>query len=216
MAVVDVFNRALSACGVELGITDPDENSREAALCRLWYPIVRDNVQSAARWPSLRRYARLALAKERDFDEDWVSSDPAPSFRYRYAAPADLLLPYHLSTYERFEYFSRLISTNEPEAILYYNAKVENPAQWETGLELAVIHTLATYLAIPLTGRSSRLEENAQLAFVRIEEAQTLAANAENDYAETLPDWIQARGYANPTIEKYFYPLRELKLGVTK
>lgn len=213
MSVVEIFNQALSACGAEIGITDPDENSREAALCRLWYPTVRDNVLAAARWPSTRRYARLALMQERDFQAAWGSSDPDPEFRYAFGPPADLQLPYHLQSYGRFAYRRGVISANEPTPILYYNAKVSNPADWETGLRLAVVHTLATYLAKPLTGRSSTLEENASMAFGLIEEVQTRAANEEQVAEEVLPSWIQARGYANPQQPRFFYPLNSLNVA---
>jgi hypothetical protein len=216
-ALVDIFNRALSACGAEIGITAPDENSREAALCRLWYPAVRDNVLAAAPWPSVRRYARLARLQERNFDAEWQTSDPSPRYRFAFALPSDLLQPYHLNSYRPFEIAlrgaSRTLSADEEHPILYYNMRVEDTSAWEPNLSLAVVHTLATYIAIPLTGRSSRLQENAELAFMMIEDAQTAAANASSEIEETLPDWLQARGYANPMISRYYYPMQTLAVA---
>ena len=217
--LVNIFNRALSACGAEIGITAPDENTREAALCRLWLPVVRDNVIAAAPWPSVRKYARLAQLAERDFGEPWNSTAPTPRYRFAFAIPTDLLHPYHLQSYRPFEFAlrgeNRVISCDEEHPILYYNARVVDPGLWEPNLGLAIVHTLATYIATPLTGRSSRLQENAEMAMMMVERAQTQAANAEDRPSETLPEWIQVRGYANTQTQRYIYPMQALNVGAS-
>ena len=43
--VLDVWNAALSAVTGRAAVSDPDERSREAEVCRQWYPLVRDVVQ---------------------------------------------------------------------------------------------------------------------------------------------------------------------------
>ena len=218
-ALVDIFNRALSACGVDIGVTDPDENSREAALCRLWYPTVRNNVLASAPWPSVRKTARLARIATRNPSAIWMPGDPDPKFLYAYAPPADMLIPYHLDTFARFTYgivgASRALSCNEPTPLLHYNARIEDIALWEEGLILAVIHTLATYLVQPLTGRGQLLEQNIQLAFIQVEEAQTAAANSMHEDFEVLPEWLQVRGYGNTGGERYFYPMQTLAVGAS-
>lgn len=217
---VEIFNLALNACGVEIGVTSPDENSREAALCRLWYPQVRDNVLASAPWSSVRKQSRLARLKTRNMSEPWAAGDPTPDYLFAYAVPSDLLRPYHLHRYLRFSFGlvdgTRAISANEPDPILFYNARVTDSSQWESELRLAVIHTLATYLALPVSGSVERLQVNAQLAFDAVETAQTGAANEQNEQEETLPEWITTRGYGNPTSQRYYYPMQSLAVGAAK
>jgi len=218
-ALVDIYNRALSACGIESGVSDPNENSREAATCRLWYPFVRDNVLASAPWPSVRTYARLARVATRDENAIWVNGDPNPRYLYAYAPPSDLLHPYHLQSYAPFSFdlvgTTRSFSMNEETPILHYNARVEDVSLWETKLAHAVTHTLATYLAIPLTGRSERLQQNAQLAFAAVEEAQTMAANSFQQKEENMPDWFTARGFEAHQISRFYYPMQSLSVAVS-
>lgn len=216
-ALLDIYNRALSACGVESGISEPDENSREAATCRLWYPAVRDNVLSAAPWTSVRKFSRLALITERDMSLPWTTGNPNPRYRFAYAVPSDLLQPYHLETYSPFSFdivgSVRAFSCDEPEPIMYYNSRVSDESLWESELSLAVVHTLATYLSIPLTGRAQRLQENAELAFRMVERAQTAAANASDEKEENLPDWFQVRGYGHSSVTRFYYPMQSLSVA---
>lgn len=218
-ALVDIYNRALSACGVEIGVTEPEENSREAALCRLWYTTVRNNVLASAPWPSVRKCARLARIATRDPSGIWLPGDPSPKYLYAYAPPSDMLHPYYLDTFGRFDYgivgANRALSCNEPAPLLYYNARMEDTSLWEEGLTLAVIHTLATYLTTPLTGRGQLLEQNIQLAFMQIDAAQTSAANAMHEEHEVLPEWLQVRGYGNSGSERFFYPMQTLAVGAS-
>jgi hypothetical protein len=206
--LVDVFNLALSACGSQASISDPDEQSREAALCRLWYPQTRDTIQASAPWPSVRRFARLARLKERT--DLWLANDPAPEFRFSYSVPSNMLHPYRMHSYERFDLSSvstgRIISSNEEQPILLYNARQDDPALWEAGLRTAMIYGLAVNLAIPLTGRNSRLMENFQMASEQIEAAQINAANSSQTQVEPLPDWLQARGFAFAGASRFVYP----------
>lgn len=208
--LVDIFNLALSACGSQASISDPDENSREAALCRLWYPETRDTIMASAPWPTVRRYARLARLQERE--DDWIAGNPSPEFRFSYAIPTNMLHPYRMDSWQRFDLGSvasgRIISSNEEQPILLYNTRVTDTALWESGLRTAVLYGLAVNLAIPLTGRSQRLQENFQIATQQIENAQINAANSSQTQMEHLPDWLEARGYAYGGAEKFVYPFQ--------
>ena len=48
-----LFNLALNAIGARNNVASPTENSREAQVCSLWYPVVMGQVLSAAPWPEL-------------------------------------------------------------------------------------------------------------------------------------------------------------------
>jgi hypothetical protein len=217
MALVDIYNLALSACGTTFSISSPDEQSAEGNLCRLWYPRARDSVLSAAPWPSVRKYSRLALVSERLAGSLWNDGDPDPRFLRAFALPSDLAVPYYLQSYAPFAYGLvggvRRISTNEEAPILYYNSKAVDPSAWEEPLCMAVVYTLAFHMAKPLTGRSSARQENAQLATNYVETAAEGMANSQDQQEEVLPDWITARGYGADTAPiRFFYPMSTFSL----
>lgn len=204
----ELFSLALSASGSDFGVSDPEEQSREAALCRLWFDQISDQIIAAAPWPSVRAYARLALIDERDTAALWQPGAPAPHWRFVYGTPSDLLHPYYLATFERFEYLSARISTNAEQPILYYNRREEDLAKWDQGLKEAVIHALASRIARPLTGSAEVVQEQFQLAQIRILDAQVAAANTQDMAHEDLPDWLQARGTSIRAPDKYFHPFQ--------
>lgn len=213
---VGLFNLALSACGSSASVSSETENSREAELCSLWYETSRDVVQGAAPWATVRRYQRLALRQERVGDQ-WAPSDPAPAFRYAYATPAGMLQPYHLESFSRFEYSSysggRQISCDEDAPILYYNARVEDISQWETGLYIATFHDLAFRIAKALTGRDSTVQMNFELARDQINSMLVMAMNSEHKPVEHLPDWLAIRGYSEPNQTRFVYPFPTYAYG---
>lgn len=209
-SLVEIFNLALSACGSDLSISDPEEQSREADLCRLWYPRTRDALMKAAPWPCLRAYQRLALVRERDLTAPWDEDDPAPAWRFSYSPPSDMLIPYHLDTYQRFEYHRGLLSTNQEKPILYYNRREENPALWDEGLIEAMYHYLAAKIGRPLTASRAVIEENISIAERQIDSMMAMSANSSEMQQETLPDWLQVRGTVIRTPDKFFYPMSSI------
>lgn len=218
---VSIFNLALNAIGARNNVSSPDENSREAEVCRLWYSPVVDQVLASAPWPSARAFSRLALLKERDFDEDWVTDDPEPEFRFVYSVPSDILRPRYLSNYNRFTIASypgdvKALMTNEEAAILVYTKRQENIALWDSELQMAIVYALASNICSPLTGKPQRsrslLEQANNLVFA----AREGAANTNEDQRESIPDWILARGYGGGWQQfKYLYPYGPLLSVIT-
>lgn len=209
-SLTEVFNLALSACGSRGLVSNPDEQSREAALCRLWLPKTRDHILMTAPWPSARKYARLSLQHVREPAEPWVADDPAPGRARLFALPPDLLLPLHLQSFRHFEYQGGQISADEEFPILYYNARIESPADWDPQLSDAIIHYLAARIARPLTGKSSVVQEQFEIARLHIDAMITAVANMQEPRHESLPDWIAARGFAAPLQTRYHYPFAQL------
>ncbi len=207
MSKVDIFNKALSEVGADSLVSEENEQSREASLCRLWYDNARDSVLRAAPWPAATKYARLAMLSERDMDEDWQSSNPDPQFRYKFAAPADLLRPYHLHDFSRFSFTANQISCNEKDPILYYISRQVDISEWSVDLENAVIFRLASHIAKPYTGSNELAQLAMQKALMLTEDAITVAANQQHFQYETLPDFIRERGYAEyPYWQRYYFP----------
>lgn len=205
-SLTEVFNLALSACGSRALLTDSEENSREAALCRLWLPKTRDFVLQTAPWPCARAYSRLARTAERD-TADWAGSVPTPARHYAYAAPADLLHPIHLQSFGRFEYLSGEIHCDEDAPILFYNRRVEDVGSWDPQFVEALIHTLASRIARNLTGKSAIVQEQFDIARMQAESMAATVGNMDGSPLETVPDWMSVRGFGGPAaFHRYYYP----------
>lgn len=210
-SVVELWNLALSATNGRGSISSLTETGREADLCRLWYPLIRDMVLKSASWPSTKRYARLALLAERDAGKDWTSADPAPTWRFAYAAPADMIAPRYLSSYARFDYSVRdsnsVIMTDESLAILHYLVRQTDVTKWDTGLASAVVYSLAAAVSRPLTGKTTLARDLKDLAAETVLLARTEMANESEDNFSQLASWHEARGYDGlPATTQFFWP----------
>lgn len=217
---VAIWNQAISACGSKSSISTDDENSKAANLCRQWYPTVLDAVLKAGDWPSARKYVTLALKAERNFNNTWTDTDPAPGWKYAYAQPADLLAPRHLTTYARFDRAwltdANTIVTNQEQAVLCYMFRQEDVTKWDNGLERAVILGLGAAICLALTGTrtwADRLETQATEALLL---GQTESANETDFTQEPLAEWFAARDYEEgPRSTKFVWPYEELNLVAT-
>lgn len=211
---VTIYNLALNAVGTRSNIAIPEEKSREAEVCRLWFGPVKDRVLRAAPWNSAKAHKRLSVLAERT-DELWTAVDPDPEFRFAYAVPTDLINPRYLSGYQRFSY-SRLgdkmaIMTHQEQALLTYTSNSALIRLWDVSLQLAIVHALAAHIAMPLTGKVARARNSLEQANDMILQAREETGNVDMARVESIPPWIAARGYGTPMVEtRYFYPHGEL------
>ena len=215
--VVTIYNQALSAAVGKGLVASTSENSREAKLCNLWYPMVRDNVLKSASWPCTKKYARLAVLASRDPDVDWVAADPSPGYCYAYTAPSDMLAPRYLHSYARFEWElhsttdTMAIMSNEELALLHYTATQDDVTKWDNGLEMAVVYALSANICRPLNGKRALAQDLLELAQGFVTIAQTDIANASDDYVDVVPDWLEVRGFSGPAQRtQYFFPYEGL------
>ena len=211
---VSIYNLALNAIGARSNLSATSEKDRGAEVCRLWYPVVRDQVLAAASWPSCKSFKRLALLKARE-DADWVTGDPEPGYSFIYSSPSDMLHPRYLSDFSKFSMSSytgeiKALSTNTEKALLTYTRRNYTVGSWESELQMAVAYGLAANIVMPLTGKPQRAQLLAQQANDFIITARVAMANEDAESYETLPDWITARGYSNPNDVRWFYPVGSL------
>ena len=211
ISVINIWNLALSAVGSRGSVSSETEIGREADLCRLWYPLVRDSVLKSASWPSAKTYARLAVLAERDAAVDWVITDPAPTWRFVYAAPIDMLAPRNLASYARFSTglwdSRRVILADEEDAILHYISQQIDVSLWDAGLTTAIAYSLAAALALPLTGKSTLAEKLRDRATEAVLLAQTEIANESDENYAQLPSWVAARGFSPlPIGSRFVWP----------
>jgi len=208
---VGIYNLALNQIGARDNVTITTEASREAEVCRLWYPVVRDAVLRAAHWPSARKVARLALLSTQ-VDGEWSELLPEPGYSYCYSQPADMLYPRSLTTYEPFiiNNFGSVpaITTNVANAILLYTFRQTTVARWESSLQSAIAFGLAAHIAMPLTGKQNRAKMLLDQANSIVTQAQVEASNEGGLMLDTLPDWIAARGYCDgqALAPRFLYP----------
>lgn len=219
--IVTLWNLALSAAGARGSISAEDETGREADLCRLWYPLIRDNALKAASWPCAKTYRALGLLATRDFNATWVNTDPSPTWKYAYQAPSDLLAPRYLTTYAPFQraFYTdqnvNSIDTNQKQAVLHYIFRQEDVTKWDSGLENTVVSSLAAQICLPLNGKVTRARELLANANEAVLIAQTEIANESDEIYEELPEWIAARGYEElPRATRFVYPYAQL-LGIS-
>lgn len=214
---LEIYNLALGAIGTRTSVSSLTENSREREVCGLWYDITRDTILRAAWWPSVKKWARLALLAERtNFNDDWVDTNPGPQWTFAYALPSDMIAPRHLSTYGRFtiELYSptsgsevKALMTDDESPILQYSKRQKLVQMWDESLAMAVVYGLAANIAMPLTGKfevALKMQEQANALVFRAREA---VANDQVNQYETIAPWHAARGYAEaPPRTQFLYP----------
>lgn len=208
---LQIYNLAVDAVGGTGRITDTDEESRPAELCRRWYGPVSDKVLAAAHWATAKRFKRLALLTERA-DEEWTGADPSPGYSYAFSCPADLLAPRHLTDYAPFDYHrlsnsQQVISCHSDVPILVYTSRID-PAQMEHELFMAIVSALAAAICSPLSGQTTKARLLLQEANKAIEEARVSTANLAQQTTNSIPDFIAARGYGSSSAStlNYVYP----------
>lgn len=200
-----VYNMALNAIGARNNVTSPSEQSREAEVCRLWYAAVRDQILAAAFWPEATKSEYLALSTQQD-DDVWVAGEPMPGFAYLYGLPTSLLRPQYLSTFEPFRVSSEGINTNTSTALLTYTYRNELVPSWSSGLQMAIVYGLAANICMPLSGKANRTNLMLRQANDLVLEAREMSANWNVEAQESIPEWVQARGYGIQSVPRYVYP----------
>lgn len=217
--LVGLFNLALSAIGTRSIVATPNEESREAEICNLWYPTVRDQVLRSAPWSSARGTARLALLKERDFDLDWEEGDPEPPWTFVFAQPSDMLYPRHLDSFQQFQLGIRRFTVNDvltqtpaiyahaETPLFVYTFRQDKMNYWDADLYSAVAQALAAAIALPLHGKAGRAQLAMESANNAIIQARVNAANESMTQLDHVPDWLAARGVSSTSSPSgYVYP----------
>jgi len=89
---------------------------------------------------------------------------------------------------------TKVILTNQEQAILCYNRRVLNPDIWDDQFQQALVAALGARLAIALTGDKGL----AQLKISEANEFVTQARRGDGNEGLTIndvtPDWIRTRG----------------------
>lgn len=203
-----LYNMALSLVGSDFTILAVDEESIEAETCGLWYENVRQTILRAAHWNSAKRYSRLTAEATRTLTSDWVSTDPEPGYAYSFELPANMLAARYLTTFQEFslgyETDQRILSCQIDEPILCYTIDVTDLTLIEPDLYRGIVHGLAAYIAMPLTGKLKRAQDALSIANEVVSEARAANANEMERLFSKMPDGLSLRGYDGwPPVSPY-------------
>lgn len=211
MSQISIWNLALARLGDPATVGAPDERSRQAELCRQFYPLARRSVLEMRDWNFNTRVglmAPLTLAPE------------MAHWRYAYSFPADALRvfrvgePYSLTGSPDaegadFEVITlqdggRAVLTDWPEAACKFTIDVTDTAKWSPLFTEALTWYLASQLAGPLIqGETGRNEARRMLQEFRmvLGEAERSDANQKQSKREReghTPAWMKGRGLGQP------------------
>lgn len=208
--LVTLFNLALSAVGTKSRVSSPNEESREAEICRRWYETVRNQALSAAPWACARAVGALTAYATRDTSLVWAEGDPEPPWIYQYNLPNDFIYPRHLESYMNFVMTQRdgqpQMLTDDTAPVLTYTKRQEVLSGWDVGLWNSVVYALAGAISLPLHGKPGRAKAMFEQANMAIVEARVNEANRDQNQYESIPDWLMARGVtAGSPYSRYVY-----------
>jgi hypothetical protein len=89
---------------------------------------------------------------------------------------------------------TRVILTNQEQAILAYVKQITNPDVWDDLFRHALTHALASRLVISLTGDKALAQLRMQDANQTIAQARQMDGNEGLTVNDVTPDWIRTRG----------------------
>lgn len=161
---IEICNVALSRVGAG-SIQSLTEATREARACRTHYELARDAALRDHDWPFARKRADLAVLTETVDDWDYVYQYPADCVAARLILNVASVDPKDRIPFEvgvNAAKSSRVILTDEEDAILVYTALVSNTVVYDALFVDALAWRLAAELAVPL-----RAETSLQQTFLR-------------------------------------------------
>ena len=198
---VSICNLALARVGHDKAIQAlaPDETSKAANLCTMFYEPMRDKVLRDFAWPFANKYAALSLVSEEP-NTDWLyayrwPSDCIRALKIATAAgrTADMTAPIPFSLGN--DAAGKLIYTDQASAVLKYTVRYTDPTWFDADFVSALAWRLAQELAAPMArGDFPAMRDRAMKEYAA--EISTAEANASNEVqADPNPDaeWIRAR-----------------------
>lgn len=161
-----IANMALAHLAVGRGIASLDERSPEARACNQFYGQALDEVLREWSWPFATRRERLAVLVDYTQNPNEAESG-GQLWHFGYAYPPDavyirsIVQPMYrvpdaalIPTYEIAQApdGSRMILADQPEAVVEYTARVEDPNVYPPDFTSALSLLLASYIAPTVTG----------------------------------------------------------------
>lgn len=87
-----------------------------------------------------------------------------------------------------------VVNTNVQAAVLCYTVTVENEGLWDSLFQEAMVQSLATQFAMPITGKVEIEAQRAAQATQAIKTARARDGNEGTTAIDSIPDWLLVRG----------------------
>jgi hypothetical protein len=199
-SLVAIWNKALSGClGERAAISQPNEQSAAAAVCRLHYDTTRDTLLASHDWTFARR--RVSLAD---------LGSPPQLWAYRYQLPSDCIrdrriTPAMTGQAVRYEMASdkdaqggdiQVLYTDLSPAELVYTARVTNTELYPPMFVEALAWSLAAAASDTITASKSRQDMAIKRAgeWTAYARADDMNRGMAGDI-QPLPESLRVRGY---------------------
>ncbi len=205
-STVEICNLALVRLGVRT-INSLAEGSSQSIHCDLLFEPTRDALLRMVPWRFATARQTLAqLTEPAPAEWSYAYQLPSDGLAARYVepaagvgatvdatgtSPAIASLP-NVAT-PKYEVRGRVLLTHQPDAVLIYTARVEDPTQFEPLFVEALACKLAAELAMPLL--SDREMRNLMMRDFQIVMSSAMAANNRDAPAriDRAADWIAGR-----------------------
>lgn len=212
-SVVDICNLALSHLGDSATVAsiDPPEGSAQAEHCARFYPMARDRLLEAHPWGfTIKRVQGANLTSETNA-WDYAYAHPADALRVIAVSSADVTddVNYLPSSNENAvantpqPYVLEVLADNTPviytdlqDAVITYQARIEDSTKYPPMFVLALTWELASMLAGPvIKGKEGRDEavRCAQMAQSYLTQAVTSDANQRRQPLTHSVPWLAGR-----------------------
>lgn len=206
MSEIAIWNLALGRLGDGATVSSPNEASRQAELCRMFYPLARRSVLEMHDFNFASRRGVLAQAAE----------NPSEEWRYAYLRPANAIRVIEVgcetqgrikqSDYmcETLDDGTQIILSDTEEARCRFTVDVLDVGKWTPLFVEALSWYLASQLAGPIiTGETGRNEARRMLQEARFVLGLSTASDANQQRDDRArrshhPNWMAARGATNP------------------
>lgn len=161
----DIANIAVRDVGAsEISDIDTD-TGKVASTVRTYWDAVVDEVLRAHKWTFARKMKALAA----DADYDMVDD----RYAYAYQKPADYIRMSRMNIAgTNFEIRGNHLLTNVSPFIVEYIYRHENVIRWPSYFYMALAAHLASFIALPLSGKGTKKVDWSGIYIFRLEEGK--------------------------------------------
>jgi hypothetical protein len=193
---VQISNLALAHIGVSQFIAAPNEKSKEANICALFFEQVRDNLLESLEWNFASR--RVKLAQTTSAITNWLYAYQVPTdciAARRLVMPGMRMLPSESRI--PFEIGSdgkqTVILTDQENAELIYTERVTDPNRFAPSFVTALSWYLAAEIAMPLAVSTQLADRAAKMAQAAFNSAAASDLQQEQEDNPPESEFIRAR-----------------------
>jgi hypothetical protein len=193
---IAICNLALSHVGSASRIASIDENTEPARVCKIMYDPSREFVLQDHDWGFAERRELLAI----------LNLTPT-GFEYAYQYPTGCLQareiyqsidgdkPIDFMIMSQDSQASKMILTNEENAILIYTGDITNTTVFSPAFVMAFSYQLAANISVPITKKTTVKDKMLAYYAIYMDKAALLDVKQSKYTTVQNNDFLEARGY---------------------